>query len=109
MLVELGQELSEARSQAGATLEAVATPANISVAYLRKLEHGNVNNPSPRVLRRLAEVLDISYGRLMALAGYLLPDEGVNVPTVLLEQDLSDEEWRAVAAFVRYLKAQRSD
>ena len=108
MLAELGQELSAARKRLGATLESVATPANISVAYLRKLEKGNVNNPSPRVLQRLADVLDVPYNRLMALAGYLIP-ESTAVPAVLLEQDLSDEEWQAVAAFIRYLKAQRSN
>ena len=33
-----------------------------------------MNSPSPRVLQRLGEVLDVPYGRLMELAGYLMPD-----------------------------------
>ena len=94
---------------------AVARPAKISAAYLQKLEAGMVKNPSPRVLHRLATVLDVSYGKLMELAGYVVPAAdratGRTTPTLaqqaLLPQDLTDEEWRAVAAFIAYLREQR--
>lgn len=69
MLLELGSELRKAREGTGVSLESVAGPAKISAAYLHKLEHGNVNSPSPRVLARLALVLEIPYLRLMELTG----------------------------------------
>ena len=71
MLVELGKKLKKARESKSLSLEAVAGPAKISGAYLHKLERGGVNSPSPRVLARVAVVLDIPYLRLMELAGYL--------------------------------------
>ncbi|KPL08944.1 hypothetical protein AMJ71_07735 [candidate division TA06 bacterium SM1_40] len=112
---DLGKELKAVRQIQGLSLSAVARPAKISAAYLQKLEAGMVKNPSPRVLHRLATVLDVSYGKLMELAGYVVPAAdratGRTTPTLaqqaLLPQDLTDEEWRAVAAFIAYLREQR--
>ncbi len=97
------------------SLEAVAGPAKISAAYLHKLERGVVNSPSPRVLARIALALGVSYLRLMELAGYLAETqlaearmrESVPTPHPLARQQLTPEEWRAVAAFIKNLVAQR--
>lgn len=114
MLEGLGKELRAVRKLRERSLQGVAGPAKISVAYLQKLENGAVNDPSPRVLRRLAGALEMPYDRLMELAGYLDPDHEERrppspVPRVLAGEELSEAEWRAVAAFVRYLKAQRDE
>jgi len=109
----LAEVLREARSARGASLEAVAGPAKISGPYLLKLERAQVKNPSPRVLARLAAVLEVPYLRLMELAGYL--DEGelaaaetrTRAPHPLAGQQLSAAEWREVGAFIRRLVAQR--
>lgn len=61
------------RTRGARSLEAVSGPAKISTAYLHKLEAGRVGSPSPRVLQRLAEVLEIPYWSLMELAGYGQP------------------------------------
>lgn len=75
MREELGRQLHQARSSSGLSLEATSRAAKISQGYLHKLEAGGVANPSPRVLQRLSAVLDVPYGRLMALAGYLMPND----------------------------------
>jgi transcriptional regulator with XRE-family HTH domain len=115
MLAELGNELRKAREAKGVSLESVANPAEISAAYLHKIERGNVSSPSPRVLARLAAVLEISYLHLMELAGYLDEEQLAQArmrepsrhPHPLAAQQLSPEEWRAVAAFIKTLVAQR--
>jgi len=114
MLEGLGKELRAVRKLRERSLQAVAGSAKISVAYLQKLENGTVNDPSPRVLRRLAGALEVPYYRLMELAGYLDPDQEERrlpspVPWVLAGEELSAAEWKAVAAFVRYLKEQRDE
>lgn len=114
MLEGLGRELRTVRKLRERSLQGVAGPAKISVAYLQKLENGTVNDPSPRVLRRLAGALEVPYDRLMELAGYLDPGHDQRhppspVPQVLAGEELSEAEWMAVAAFVRYLKAQRDE
>ena len=113
MLTELGKELHKARQKTGLSLDAVAGPSKISAAYLHKLERGLVNTPSPRVLARVAAVLEISYLRLMELAGYLDEEQLARVrlreqqPHPLAGQQLTPEEWRAVAAFIKSLITQR--
>ena len=110
MLVKLGKELSKCRKSKGLSLDAVASPSKISGAYLHKLERGLVNDPSPRVLARIAGSLDISYVRLMTLAGYLDETQLVDLqrrespnPHPLVEQQLTHEEWKAVGAFIKKL------
>jgi transcriptional regulator with XRE-family HTH domain len=73
--VELGEELKQARTARGLSLERASGAAKISQGYLHKLEAGRVNNPSPRVLHRLSDVLDLRYRRLMELADYLMPED----------------------------------
>lgn len=112
MLKAMGNELQAVRKLRNLSLQDVAEPAKISVSYLQKLENGSVGSPSPRVLQRLAAALDVPYGRLMELAGYLAtgPErapEPLSLPAVLAREELSEAEWRAVAAFVQYLKALR--
>jgi hypothetical protein len=74
-----------------------------------------VKNPSPRVLMRLAEVLDCEYDRLMELAGYVnagrpkKSGKTTFLEAALRNEDLSDEEQRAVLAFISYLKKVRPD
>lgn len=111
--VTLGGELRRVRELRGATLRSVAEPAKISSAYLLKLEHDEVQSPSPHVLRRLAECLNVSYLQLMELAGYDVtevqrPRQRVGVlAAALADELLSEDEQRAVAAFLSALRVQK--
>jgi len=113
MLNDLAAELRKAREQLGVSLQAIAGPARISVAYLQKLERGLVGSPSPHVLRRVASSAGLPYLRLMELAGYLDRDEVVAArerettprPHPLAEQKLTQGEWRALGAFIKELKS----
>ncbi len=115
MLAELGQELRKARDFKNLSLESAAGPAAISATYLHKLERGVVNDPSPRVLARIALALEVPYLRLMELAGYLdelqLAEarlrEDAPKPHPLAGQKLTFEEWRAVGDFIKKLIAGR--
>lgn len=115
MLTELGKSLKEAREGKGSSLGSAAGPAGISAAYLHKLEHGVVGSPSPRVLARLATVLEIPYLRLMELAGYLDEEELAlarkhepsPAPHPLAGQKLTAEEWKQVGDFIKALLARR--
>jgi transcriptional regulator with XRE-family HTH domain len=108
----LGGELRSFRQLKGLSLKAVATAASISTAYLQKLEGGDVQQPSPHVLYRLADALDVPYASLMQLAGYVVPaGEPVLASNAfdhaLNAGDLTEEERRAVAAFIAHLRSQR--
>lgn len=47
-----------------------AEASGLSASYLHKLAHGQVQQPSPGSLRKLALVPGLSYGALMRAAGY---------------------------------------
>ena len=109
----LGEYLGQARKILGLSLAAVAEAASISPAYQKKLEEDGVKQPSPNVLHREAKVLRVPYSILMQLAGYLMPDSDAQVGDVssldyaLSSADLTDEERKAVAAFIGHLRQQR--
>ncbi len=117
MLDELGAALRETREHRGVSLQAIAEPSQISATYLQKLERGGVGSPSPHVLRRIGSSLGLPYLRLMELAGYLDATEAKAAtqrrdssprPHPLAGQQLSQDEWRAVGAFIKTLKSQRA-
>jgi transcriptional regulator with XRE-family HTH domain len=115
MLLELGHELAKARETKALSLEAAAGAAKISGAYLHKLEHGVVNDPSPRVLARIAVALSVPYLRLMELAGYLDETQLARArvrespkPHPLAGQELTPGEWKTVGGFIKKLVAQRT-
>ena len=106
----LGRELLSARSAARRSLRNIGTAAEISAAYLQKLERGQVVEPSPRILRRLASVLGIDYQRLMVLAGYeVSPGRRTHnaFDARLADANLTQAEERAVAAFIDHLVSRR--
>ncbi len=61
---DLARLLEAARTSAARSPESVASAAGISVGYLARLEGGELPNPSPHILRALAEVLELPYQEL---------------------------------------------
>jgi HTH-type transcriptional regulator, competence development regulator len=112
---ELGVTLFDVRQLRKRSLKSVADQAEISPAYLQKLERGDVKSPSPHVLLALGEALDIPYERLMELAGYLVPRtrrrRGERPGVQVLAQALNSEQLTAdeLAALARYLAWYRED
>lgn len=108
----LGRELASARLAARRSLRDVAGESEISAAYLQKLERGQVEEPSPRILQRLSNALRVDYSRLMQLAGYKLPSNRrptSPLATRFADARLTEVEERAVAAFIDHLVQQREE
>lgn len=64
-------DLRSLRKSKGFTIREVADRSGVSTAYISQLENGNRGIPSPEILMKLSEGLNISYADLMSLAGYL--------------------------------------
>ena len=95
------------RARADRSLKSVADEANITAAYLQKLERNNVQKPSPNVLHALGSELKIPYEELMELAGYVAPDgdasrvsEGNVLTYALSSERLTEDE---AAKLLEYL------
>ncbi len=107
---ELGPQLREMRDRRGRSLSDVATEAEISPAYLQKLEAGGVKQPSPNILYKLANALKVQYAELMRLAGYVTPTDSRakkrknELTYALSSEPLTDEEARELARYLEWYR-----
>ena len=67
-------QLRSLRKMKGYTIREVAYRSGVSTAYISQLENGNRGLPSPEILKKLSEGLNIPYEELMKLAGYVDDD-----------------------------------
>lgn len=58
IFVDIGKTIVYLRKQKGMTQEQLALECEISVSYLRRIEHGDAN-PTFKELLKIAEVLEI--------------------------------------------------
>ena len=108
----VGKFIRQARLLKGLSLAKAAEQADISPAYQKKLEEDDVKQPSPHMLRAVADALDLKYVTLMQLAGYIMPGEAQKdiaseFGFALNSADLTNDERKAVAAYVALLRQQR--
>jgi transcriptional regulator with XRE-family HTH domain len=103
-------KLRDLRKLKGFTIRELADRSGVSAAYISQLENGNRGIPSPEVLMKFSEGLNVSYSELMEIAGYLesqgqereVQSNPVNLRRFLRENDLmfdgfvltdDDKEW----------------
>lgn len=111
----LGSELKRLRGDR--SLREVEKATKISNAYISQIENGKIDEPSPRILYKLAEYYDVPYAFLMEAAGYLKPKQpaGSNsqhgkiggIEAALMSEDLTEEEARQVKHFIQFLRLKR--
>ena len=105
----LGQALHDARVASGKSLRDVehALKGKVSNAYLSQLENGRAASPSPQVLHALAEVLPITYVRLMTLAGYLRPGRGT--AAAFGGETLTESEHAQLMQYLAFLRSRKGE
>ena len=112
---KMGLELRRLREMRGLTLREVSEAAEISPAYLLKIEKGGVHSPSPHVLERISRFFGVSYLGLLDQAGYVTSDSELKrqrpgvLASALASESLTESEQKAVSAFLAALRAQSSD
>ncbi len=67
----LGAKLKALREMKGFSFRELKTKTGISVAHLFLLENNKVRNPSPNMLKNIANAYGISFHSLMKAAGYM--------------------------------------
>ena len=83
--------------------------SNISTTEIRRLENGQRKNPSPPLLRSIANALNVRYEDILEAAGYLVikpesPDIKARMPYM---EGLTDDELEQVQRFIDFLRAKR--
>jgi transcriptional regulator with XRE-family HTH domain len=74
LAVTLGRYLASIRKDRDLSLRAVEekTKKQVSNAYLSQIENDKISQPSPNILHALAELYEVSFEKLMSMAGYIV-------------------------------------
>lgn len=65
----IGEIISEAREKKGLSQRQLAKLAKINNSELSKIESGIRKDPSPRILRKISNIIDVNYSELMYSIG----------------------------------------
>lgn len=65
----IGQVIAEAREKANLSQRQLAKIANINNSELSKIEVGTRKDPSPKILRKISNYIDVNYNDLMYMIG----------------------------------------
>lgn len=115
MKVTLGQYLASIRNDRKMSLRQVeeASGKEVSNAYLSQLENGKIQQPSPTILNKLAEIYKIEYIALMELAGYL-PAAATRSEkqrhgriATFAEHNLTPEEEAELIDFLKHIRSRK--
>lgn len=104
-LLTLGQVIRTQRQLSKLSLRDLAALTDVSNAYLSQIERG-MHEPSVRVLRSIAEALNIPADSLLRDAGLLAEDEEPSEPAsaeaaIRADRDLTDAQKEALLAVYR--------
>ncbi len=109
----LGPHLRDLRLARGLTLRDVQSQTEISSGHLSLIETGQVKNPSPTILQRLARTYEVSAEHLLVLAGYLRPKDpkarssALHGVALAALKDLDEAEIEQVTTLITVLRQRR--
>lgn len=118
----LGAKLKALREMKGFSFRELKTKTGISVAHLFLLENNKVRNPSPNMLKNIANAYGISFHSLMKAAGYLEethdPDPNHDKPKKMDSEfmdilksieDFSTDEIKELQNYIKFLRQKKKD
>lgn len=106
---DLGKFIAEHREAKDLSRRKLAELANISHTEIHRLENGERKNPSPPVLKAIANAMGVTYDEIMKAAGYL--DSTSPTPIIAARisgtEDLTDKEIEEVRNYISFLRSKR--
>jgi transcriptional regulator with XRE-family HTH domain/Zn-dependent peptidase ImmA (M78 family) len=104
----IGAKLRDVRERNGLSLRAVSRESGITSGYLSQLERGDVAQPTPSTLKRLADAYGLPIMTLMGWAGYETKESPVSPQLAkamsYLGPEPSDREVAAIKAILDVLR-----
>ena len=110
---QLGERLRGVREGRGSSLREVAARAEINHGYLSQLERGEIAEPGPSMLHRVAKGYDVPFSVIMGWSGYFEPartdlTSKQALALSYLGENPSDEELAAVRAVLDAIRSRRA-
>ena len=110
-MITLGQYLRSVREKKKLSLADVEKMTSVTTTRLNRIEHDSVSEPSPLVLRSLAELYSLSPADLFFRAGYL-PSESAHAEAYIFAgtEKLTEDDKKHIQIQIDYLinKSQHS-
>jgi HTH-type transcriptional regulator, competence development regulator len=108
---KLGTLLVTARKRKNLSLRAVEKVTGISNAYLSQLENGDVQQPSPVMLAKLADLYEVPYATMLEYAGYRVP-KSAGTPSsqnfAARIGTVTEDEESALLEYLEFLRTKRN-
>jgi len=109
VMSEIGIFINEHRTKKRLSRRKLAEMANMSHTEIHRLESGERKNPSPPILKAIANALGVTYDEIMKAAGYMDSTslEPVIAARISGTDDLNDDELEEVRAYIDFLRSKR--
>jgi transcriptional regulator with XRE-family HTH domain len=82
-ILQLGKLLQTKREELKLSIREVARQTDLTPSTIMRIEQGQRAAPSPDVLAKLADALELSLAELYTLAGYAVPTDLPSMPAYL--------------------------
>jgi len=103
---QLGNFVREQRERLGLSQRELATRAGVDNSYVSYLERGKYKDASQRILRQLAEALEVDPEDLYVVSGYVTPQSLPGFAAYLrAKYEMSDEAARELTEFFNVFAA----
>lgn len=101
--------IKERREKLNISKRKLSELSNVSHTEIQRLENGQRKNPSPPLLKSIANALNVRYEDIMEAAGYLDTTSESLVQSAWLPylEDLTLDELKQVQTFIDFLRAKR--
>ena len=96
----LGELIAFLREDKGLSQRQLALYAGISNTELHRIETAQRQKPSPKILEKLSEILDVDYETLLQAAGYLDLQDGNSTSSHLNYELLNEEEKNCIIDYI---------
>jgi transcriptional regulator with XRE-family HTH domain len=101
----LAAYLRQAREQAGLSARQLAREAGTTASNISRIESGETATPTPELLKRIADALDLDLAELFAYRGIILPRTASLDTYLRQEYHLSDEAVTEAEAAIKEIAA----
>jgi transcriptional regulator with XRE-family HTH domain len=102
--VTLGGTIRQAREQRNMSVRGLADQLHMNQSYISRVERGDYRQPSPEKLYQIANLLDLNYHDLCALAGYQAPGLPGFLPYLRAKYEITDEDARSLSKYFERLR-----
>lgn len=107
---KFGSYLKELRLVAGLSLRGAerASEGKVSNPYISQIESGKIENPSPHILKKLADIYHVPYNEIMEEAGYLKRSKSARSGIAFsLGKKLTPEERTELIKYLEFLRSRK--